>query len=159
MRRLALVLVLTFVAAPLFAIDSPTATKFLRAYVDAICTENAGDHQKAVSTITPFAMSTAPQLSKSAKEFANGELRASAISAAWAIVNEGSKMEFAVGRRERKDALNALRASFGKSISDGPKKGQNELEIAAATMAYFLTQELQDVAHPRRMSPRGGSAF
>ena len=73
--------------------------------------------------------------------------------AAWAIVNESSKLEFAVGRRERKDALNALRASFGKSISDGPKKGQNELEIAAATMAYFLTQDLQSIAHPRSMSP------
>ena len=56
MRRVALVLSLAFVAAPVFAVDSPTATKFLRAYVDALCIEQAGDHQKAVDTMAQFTM-------------------------------------------------------------------------------------------------------
>lgn len=150
MRKLALVLCLGFAAAPVFAVDSPTATKFLRAYVDALCTEQAGDHNRAVETITPFTMAT-PQMSKSAKLFTAGELRESAISAAWAVVRNESKMDFAVGRRERRELVNTLRASFGKSISEGPKKGQNELEVAAATMAYFLTQSFESVAHPRDM--------
>ena len=150
MRKVALVLSLAFVAAPVFAVDSPTATKFLRAYVDALCIEQAGDHQKAVDTMAQFTMLKGA-MAQSAKQFTNGDLRESAISAAWAVVNGGTKMDFAVGRRDRRDMLNALRTSFGKSISDGPKKGQNELEVAAATMAYFLTQQFDGAAHPRDM--------
>ena len=55
---------------------------------------------------------------------------------------------------ERREALSTLREAFGHSIANGPVAGQTQVEAGAATLAWFLTQDLDPVAHPRDFYPR-----
>ena len=53
-KQIAIVVSLLAITSTLYAADSRTATKFLRAYVDTLCAEKSGDHAKALETITPL---------------------------------------------------------------------------------------------------------
>ena len=65
MKRTLIVLVVAMMFAPLaVAGDSSNASRFLRAYVDMLCAEKSGDHEKAVQsiaekTVTAFVLDAA----------------------------------------------------------------------------------------------------
>ncbi len=67
-----------------------------------------------------------------------GPLPQSAVRASWALVSfdtyaDGTR----VGYRDLYRAIRELKQAFGP-ITSGPKAGQNDLEMAAATFAHFL---------------------
>ena len=160
MKRTLIVLVVAMMFAPLaVAGDSSNASRFLRAYVDMLCAEKSGDHEKAVESITPFAAIDGRDMTSSVKDALRGQYADSAVSATWALVmssrwGEVHPTRFAVSWRERREALSTLREAFGHSIAKGPVAGQTQVEAGAATLAWFLTQDLDPVAHPRDFYPR-----
>jgi hypothetical protein len=162
MKRTLIILVVAMMFAPLaVASDSSSATRFLRAYVDMLCAEKAGNHEKAVEAITPFVTIDGPDMTSSAKDALRGQYADSAVSATWSLVTnsrwgELRSMRFAVSWRDRREAIAALREAFGRSITNGPMEGQPQLRKAAATLAWFLTQDLDGVAQPRDFYPRRG---
>ena len=88
------------------------------------------------------------------KDALRGQYADSAVSATWALVtssrwDEVRPTRFAMSWRERREALSTLREAFGHSIAKGPLPGQTQVEAGAATLAWFLTQDLDPVAHPR----------
>jgi len=162
MKRTPIILVVAMMFAPLaVASDSSNASRFLRAYVDMLCAERAGDHAKAVEAITPFVTIDGPEMTSSSKDALRGQYEDSAVSATWSLVSnsrwgEARSIRFAVSWRERREALAALREAFGESITKGPMRGQTQLVKAAATLAWFLTQDLDPVAHGRDFYPKQG---
>jgi hypothetical protein len=158
-KRIVVLVLFTLIASSAFAADSLTPTNFLRAYVKMLVAERAGDHDAAVAALTPFVMINGREMTASSKEALSGRFSDSAVTATWAIVTD-SPMRFAVSRRDRKEAIAALRESYGASITDGPKNSQRGLQLAAATLAWFLTQDLSATApHQPRwpMPPRSPS--
>jgi hypothetical protein len=92
---------------------------------------------------------------------AAGPLPQSAVRASWALVSyETPSNGTRVGYRDLRRAIRELEQTFGL-LKSGPKAGQNDLEIAAATFAYFLAHPPQAyhdawesyVAPPWRTSP------
>jgi len=151
MRKIAIV-VSFLVASAAMASDAPS--RFLRAYVDMLCAEKAGNHEQAVEAISPFATIDGSEMTSSVKDALRGQYADSAVSATWSLVtnsrwSEFRSMRFAVSWRDRREALSALRESFGPSVTKGPRDGQTQVEKAAATMAWFLTQDFDPVARPR----------
>jgi hypothetical protein len=162
MKRNLIVLVVTMMFAPLaVASDWSNAKQFLRAYVDMLCAEKAGNHERAVEAISPFVAIDGRDMTASAKDALRGQYADSAVSATWTLVSnsrwdELPSMRFAVSLRDRREALSALREAFGRSIAKGPMRDQTQLETAAATLAWFLTQDLDPVAQARDFYPKKG---
>ncbi|HYM61341.1 MAG TPA: hypothetical protein VEZ11_10660 [Thermoanaerobaculia bacterium] len=80
----------------------------------------------------------------------SGPLAQSAIQLSWVLYWPSEIDQLWVRSHDRQQAVRDLQDAFGPVIS-GPKSGQNDLEIAAATLAYFL-------AHPPQ-SPYAYSAW
>jgi hypothetical protein len=78
-------------------------------------------------------------------------LAASGVKAAWAIENNPASVDrLWVGYRDRQHAIHDLEHAFGP-IASGPRADQNDLETAAASVAYVLANPPQEVfvAQPR----------
>ena len=104
-KQIAIVVSLLAITSTLYAADSRTATKFLRAYVDTLCAEKSGDHAKALETITPFATIDGREMHATAADATYGQYGDASIQASWALVTNTwaePRMRFAVGKRERK---------------------------------------------------------
>jgi len=157
MRRALVLLALTAILVPFAnAADTPTSANFLRAYVNALCAEKSGDHDKAVELMTPYVMLGGPQMRAAAKDTRQGLYSDASVQASWALVSNtwaAPSYRFAVGKRDRKEAVAALQACFGSSIAEGPKNGQSQVDNGAALLGYFLTRDLESFNEPRWNPP------
>src|SRR5205085_8120311 len=118
-KRIAVVVALFAITSTLYATDSPTATKFLRAYVDALCAEKSGDHAKAVETITPFVMIDGREMHASATDAMHGDYADASVQASWALVKNtwaAPQLRHAVAKRDRMEAVATLRQCFGTAL-------------------------------------------
>jgi hypothetical protein len=155
MKRIAIALLLALVASTALAADDAMVSDFLRAYVKTLCAEKAGDRRGALAAIAPFESGVIPEMTQTAQGVITHKYTDASVSASWAIVRpSGRRTGFIVSRRERNEALAALREAFGPNISRGPRDGMTDLNRGAATLAWFLTQDLSVVSHPRDFSPR-----
>ena len=155
-KHIAIVVTLLAITSTLYAADSRTATKFLRAYVDTLCAEKSGDHAKALETITPFATIDGREMHATAADATYGQYGDASIQASWALVTNTwaePRMRFAVGKRERKEAVRQLRQCFGSNIADGPNNRQSQIDRGASLMVWFLTHDIDPVAQPRGYTP------
>jgi len=102
MRRVLVVLALTVILVPFAnAADTPTSANFLRAYVNALCAEKSGDHDKAVELMTPYIMLDGPQMRAAAKDTRQGLYSDASVQASWALVSNtwaAPSYRFAVGK-------------------------------------------------------------
>ncbi|HYM61342.1 MAG TPA: hypothetical protein VEZ11_10665 [Thermoanaerobaculia bacterium] len=64
-----------------------------------------------------------------------GPLADSAVDAAWALVSSDEGIW--IGARDRRHAIRDLEQEFGR-VTAGPNVRQNDVQIAASTIAYFL---------------------
>jgi hypothetical protein len=159
MKRTAMALLLTLTASTAFAVDDAMVSSFLRAYVKTLCAEKSGDRRGALAAIAPFEsggpVGMTVEMTQTSQGVIGHKYTDASVAASWAIVRQsGRGAGFIVSRRERNEALAALRESFGPGVMRGPRAGMNDLNRGAATLAWFLTQDLSAVAHPRDFSPR-----
>lgn len=153
MKKTLVVLALVLSSLPAFAVDSPTATRFLRDYTKALCAEKNGDHAMAADLMQPW-MLDKPDLRRSAREALRGDYEQATIQASWALVTNNwasPEMRFSIGKHEREAAVSSLRECFGSAITEGPQPWQAHLDAGAALLGYFLVQEIDPVNHPRNM--------
>jgi|GEM_PF-3323540 len=152
MKKLIAVALLMF-ATSSFASDN--RTKFMNAYIDALCAEHAGSHSKAVDAVEPFAASDS-QMRSAVDEVKVREYTEASIQASWALVTRNwstQAVRVAVSRRDREQAIAKLRDCFGPAILAGPKEGQPDLMKGAAAMAWFLQYPVDPVMHGRGSTP------
>lgn len=155
MKRTAMALLLTLTASTALAADDAMVSSFLRAYVKTLCAEKSGDRRAALAAIAPFETGGLVEMTQTAQGVIGHKYTDASVSASWAIVRQsGRRAGFIVSRQERNEALAALRESFGPGVAHGPRAGMNDLNRGASTLAWFLTQDLSVVAHPRDFSPR-----
>ena len=153
MKKIVVVLALVLSSLPAVAADSPTATRFLRDYVQALCAEKAGDHATAVNLMTPWRLDGA-DLRRSARRALSGDYEDATIQASWALVTNNwasPEMRFSIGKKEREAAVASLRECFGSAITDGPQPWQAQVDSGAALLGYFLLQDIDPVSHPRNL--------
>lgn len=151
MRKLIAVTMLMS-ATTLFAED--VRTKFLYAYVDALCAEKHGAHQKAVDTIEPFANDV--QMRAVVNDAKVHQYTDASIQASWALVSKNwstQQLKVNVSRRDREQALATLKECFGDWVVAGPKDNQPDLRKGAAAFAWFLQYPVDPVMHPRGGTP------
>jgi len=173
-KKIVLLLVL-LPSIPVVAADARTPSNFLRAYTQMLCAEKAGDHSAALAAISPFIAGT-DEFHVSGSKALDRDYVDSAISAGWAITRMTPKMRFLkygsgtmqrqevimnfrVSGHDRKQAIASLKACFGASVVEGPKNGQPPLEMAAATIAWYLTQDIDGRVVPKELTGmnRGGT--
>ena len=150
-KAIVIVLACAVIAPAASASDLSAPTKFLRAYVETLCAEKSGDHQRAVELMTPF-VSDGVQMRASARGALIGDYNDASVQATWALVTNSwlePRWRFAVDKRERKEAVTQLQGCFGSAITDGPKNEQSRVENAAALLAWFLTRQIDPVIQPR----------
>ena len=149
-RHFGVVIALVIVASSLSAGESPS--KFLRAYVSALCAEKSGDHAKGLEVMQPFETARDPGMRAAARDFPLGQFTDASVQSSWSLVSNNwstRSWEFVIGKRERQEAVAELRHCFGSSVTDGPKNGQPQLDAGAATMAWFLTHDVASVPRAR----------
>lgn len=153
-KRVALFVSLLVVASSLSAGESQS--RFLRAYVSALCAEKSGDHAKALEVMQPFETAQDPGMRAAARDFPLGQFQHASVQSSWSLVSNNwstRSWQFVIGKRERQEAVADLRQCFGSTVTDGPQNGQRQLDAGAATTAWFLTHDVAAVPRARDTSP------
>ena len=143
-------------ASTLFAADTPTATKYLRAYTAALCAEKSGDHAKAVELLAPFDGKDGRELHASVAAATKGDYNDATVQASWVLVKNNwqeQRYRFAVDKHERQEAIEQLKECFGSAITNGPQEWHASIDRGAATLAWFLNRDIDPVLQPRGYTP------
>ena len=154
-KAIVIVLACAVIAPAALASDLSAPTKFLRAYVETLCAEKSGDHQRAVELMTPF-VSDGIEMRASARGALLGDYNDASVQATWALVTNSwaePRYRFAVDKRERKEAVRQLQACFGTAITEGPKNRQSRIDSGAGLLALFLIRDIEPIAQPRWPPP------
>ena len=135
-------------------VGSASPSTFLRDYVSALCAEKTGDHAKAVALMQPYETASNADMRAAARDFPVGQFKDASVQASWPLVLQNwstRSWNFVVSKHERREAVDQLRQCFGANVTDGPMNGQPQLEAGAATMAWFLTHDVEKVQSARDM--------